>query len=95
MSEQRSSVELTPRHALYALVGAALLLVMGVLVIASGLVAPPWAVGVLVALWLVGLVDSLRRWRTGMYVPLLWGVGIGLAWVALISLGGAVLGWTA
>ena len=87
--------ELTPRHALYALVGAALLLVMGILVLASGLVAPWWAVGLLATLWLVGVVASLRNWRGKMYSPLLWAVGIGVAWVGLISLGSAVLGWNA
>lgn len=85
--------ELSPRHLLYALVGAALQLVMGVFVLASGLVAPPWAVALLVAVWLLGVVSSLRSWRDKMFSPLLWGVVVGVVWVGVVSVGGAVLGW--
>ncbi len=86
--------ELSSRHVLYALVGAALLLVMGVFVFASGLVAPLWAVGLLVAFWGFAVMSSLRTWRRKMLSPVMWGVAVGLAWVGLISIGGAVLDWS-
>ena len=87
--------ELTDRHVLYALVGAALLAVMGVLVLASGLVAPTWAVVLLGVFWLVAAGASLAGWRRKMYLPLLWGVIVGVVWVVVISVGGAVLDWRA
>jgi hypothetical protein len=86
--------ELSSRHLLYALVGAALLLAMGVLVFASGLVAPLWAVAVLGAFWGFAVVASLRTWRRKMLSPVMWGVAVGVAWVGLISIGGAVLDWS-
>ncbi len=87
--------ELTPRHVLYALVGAALLLVMGVFVAASGLIVPPWGTAVLVGVWLLAVVMALRSWREKMFAPVMWGVLVGLFWIAFVAFGGGVLGWTA
>jgi hypothetical protein len=87
--------ELTPRHVLYALVGGGLLLVMGVLVFSSGLVAPPWATVVLVAAWAMCVVMAVRSWRRYMFAPIGWGVAIGVLWIALLAFGDAVLGWSA
>lgn len=89
-----SDDELSSRHVLYALVGAALLVVMGVFVFASGLVAPLWAVGLLGAFWVVAVAASLRSWRRRMLSPVMWGVAVGVAWVGLISIGGAVWDWS-
>lgn len=93
MNVDSAGGELSSRHVLYALVGAALLLIMGVLVAASGLVAPLWAVGLLAAFWLYAVIASLRTWRRRMFSPVVWGVAVGVAWVGLISIGGAVLDW--
>jgi hypothetical protein len=87
--------ELTPRHLLYALVGAALLLVMGVFVIASGLIVPPWGTAVLVGVWLGAVIMALRSWRRKMFAPVKWGVLVGVFWIAFVAFGDAVLGWTA
>ena len=87
--------ELTPRHVLYALVGAALLLVMGVFVLASGLIVPPWGTAVLVAVWLGAVVMALRTWRRKMFAPVMWGVLVGVFWIAFVTFGDLVLGWTA
>lgn len=89
-----SNDELSSRHVLYALVGAALLAVMGVFVFASGLVAPLWAVVLLGVFWVYAVVASLRSWRRRMYSPVMWGVAVGIAWVGLISAGGAFLDWS-
>ena len=62
---------------------------------ASGLVAPWWAVGVLLVLWLVMLV-TVCRW----FVPypkrtLVMPVVALLVWFGAVTAGGAFLGWTA
>lgn len=63
---------------------------------ASGLLAPPWAYVVLYGVWTGLLVVAVRLFRTDrrpwtLLVP----VASIVAWIAIISLGGAVLGWTA
>lgn len=86
---------MTPTHVLFVLIGFGTHAVMGFLVAVSGLVAPLWGVGVLAAAWLAGLVVALRTWRNRMYNPLLVAVAMGVVWIAVISFGDAVLGWTA
>lgn len=87
-----------PRDALgvlLAVLAALLHLVAAWLVLVSGLVAPLWALVVGWVLWLgvtFALVRALRaRRRTAPLLPL----GLLVAWIGLLSLGGAVLGWTA
>ncbi len=83
-------------RAVVAWSGLVLLLAVGVFPYASsGLVAPPEGVLLLWALWVALLVVALR-WRTRrpLWVPVIPVVGLGL-WFAVISLGGALLGWTA
>lgn len=87
--------ELTDRHVLYALVGAALLVVMGILVLSSGLIAPPWAVVLLGIFWLAAVAASVLGWRQKMFLPLMWGVVVGVVWVVAMTLGGALLDWRA
>ncbi|HSF85319.1 MAG TPA: hypothetical protein VLG28_06630 [Acidimicrobiia bacterium] len=86
---------LPPRHILYALVGAGLLGVMGVFVFASGLVVPFWATAVLVLVWLVAVVMSVRSWKARMFGPVMWGVVVALFWVAFVAGGEAIFGWSA
>lgn len=63
--------------------------------LASGLVAPLWAVIVLVAVWAALLVVAIRLWRTRPFlVPLVPVVAVAI-WFAAISAGEAWLGWTA
>ncbi|MFC7246635.1 hypothetical protein ACFQO7_29495 [Catellatospora aurea] len=63
--------------------------------LASGLVAPLWAVIVLVAVWAALLVLAIRWWRTRpLLVPLAPVVALAV-WFAGISAGEAWLGWTA
>lgn len=60
----------------------------------SGLVAPGWAIAVLLLIWVALLVVAarLRRPRP-LLVPLVPLAGV-LIWLAFISAGGAWLGWT-
>lgn len=77
--------------------GIALHLAVGVFpYAASGLIAPLAGVVVLYGLWFLLLVKGVQQLRKGrgpvvLVMPLLAVVG----WVAIMSLGGAVLGWTA
>jgi hypothetical protein len=87
--------ELTPTHLLFALIGLALHLVMGVFVVASGLVAPPWGVAVLVAVWLAAAAWAGIRWRRSMFAPLTAAVGTAAFWILFVGAGDAFLGWTA
>lgn len=87
--------ELTPVHVLFVLIGAALHLVVGFFVAASGLVAPPWGVAILVVVWVIGAVVALRRWRSSMFVPLIVACATAVFWIGLVAFGGAVLGWNA
>ena len=62
---------------------------------ASGLVAPWWAVVLLLVLWLVLFVVACRWWTPHpRRVPLVAVVAVVL-WFALVTAGGAWLGWTA
>lgn len=80
---------------LLAVAAVLLQLVAAWLVLVSGLVAPGWALLVGWVLWAgvtVVLVRALRaRARWAPLLPL----GLLAVWVGLLSLGGAVLGWTA
>ena len=62
---------------------------------ASGLVAPWWAVMVLVAFWFVLFVVALRWWsRRPRWVPLLPVLAV-VVWFAALNAGAYWLGWTA
>jgi hypothetical protein len=87
--------ELTPTHLLFTLIGVASHLVVGVLVAASGLVAPFWGVMVLMVVWLAAAVVTVMKWRERMFIPLLMAIGTAVFWIAFVSFGDAVLGWTA
>ncbi len=62
---------------------------------ASGLVAPPWAVAVLLAIWAVLLMVGLKLRRERPYLMLFIPVLDAVIWFAGISAGDAFLGWTA
>jgi len=70
-------------------------LAAGVWFAASGLVAPGWAVAGLLVVW-AGL--SVVLWRLARRRSA-WAIGIpvldALIWLAVVSLGDALLGWTA
>ena len=87
--------EISQTHLLFALIGAALMVFIGVFVFASTLIAPIWAVAVMGVVWLAGVVWSWLRWRRSMFAPLLAAVGVGGLWIVVVNLGDALLGWTA
>jgi len=89
----QSVPEISSRQLLYLLVGAALLVSVGVLVLASGLIAPLWAALLLDVAWLGAAIVSVVQWRRRPFLPLLAGLGIGILWVFVIAVGNAFLGW--
>jgi hypothetical protein len=62
---------------------------------ASALVAPLWAVAVLVALWLVQFVLACRWFGRRPYAVLAMPVVALVVWLAVIFAGEALFGWTA
>lgn len=75
--------------------GIVLYLAVGFLYLTSGLVVPfPWLF-VLWGVWILGLYPLVRLFRSRrVWVPAV-AVGAILFWWAFVSLGGAVLDWTA
>ena len=62
---------------------------------ASGLVAPAWGVGVLLLVWAALLALACAWWtRHPTWVPAV-AVGSIALWFAVVTAGGAWLGWTA
>ena len=62
---------------------------------ASGLVAPGWAVVVLIGVWALLLALGIWLWvRRPAFVPLV-PVAAAVIWFGAISLGESFLGWTA
>lgn len=77
-----------------AVVAALAHLVVGFYYLASGLMAPLWAIVLLLVVWAVlawaGVRLAMRRSYLVLLIPVL-AFGV---WFAVMSLGGAVLGWT-
>jgi hypothetical protein len=62
---------------------------------ASGLVAPYWAVGVLLVVWLVLTVVTCRWFMPHPRRTLVMPVFAFVVWIGTITAGGAFLDWTA
>lgn len=92
--EAQGSV-LSGMHRAFVIVGGILLAFVGLLVLASPLLAPPWAVVVLWFVWIAGVIVALRTWRRHMFGPLFAGGATGAFWVGFLNFGDLVLGWTA
>jgi hypothetical protein len=76
-------------------VGLAAHLVIGIWYAASGLVAPLWAVAVLLAIWVLVLIVGLRLRTRRPWLMLAAPVLDVVIWVAAISAGESFLDWTA
>lgn len=70
-------------------------LVIGYFYLASGLVAPLWAVALLGVWWLALAYVVVRLVRRRSYLVLLVPVVAAATWLVVMGFGGAVLGWTA
>ncbi|WP_448628035.1 hypothetical protein [Geodermatophilus sp. URMC 64] len=68
---------------------------VGVLYLASGLVAPLWAIVLLVACWVLLAVLLIRLARRGSWwTPVVPAAALA-TWYAVLTLGERLLGWTA
>lgn len=88
--ERRSSV----LPVLAAVVAAVAHLVVGFYYLASGLMAPLWAVVLLFVVWALLAWVGVRLVRRRSCLVLLVPVAAALVWSGVMSFGGAVLGWT-
>ncbi|MGQ1838264.1 hypothetical protein ACT4S2_07370 [Kocuria turfanensis] len=79
---------------LAVVVAAAAHLVAGYFYLASGLMAPLWAVVLLLVWWVVLTVVGVRLVQRRSYLVLLVPVVAVVTWFALMWFGGQVLGWT-
>lgn len=70
-------------------------LVVGFYYLASGLMAPLWAVVLLGVWWVILTYVGVRLVQRRSYLVLLVPVVAIATWFAVMSFGGAVLGWTA
>ena len=86
---------LTAGHRGFVAIGALLHLAVGLLVAVSTLVAPAWAVGVLWLVWIGAGLWAMRMWRRLAFAPLIAGGATIVFWVAFVTFGDLVLGWTA
>jgi hypothetical protein len=92
---EETSAGASPVAIVLGLVALALHLVVGYFVLASGLVAPLWAVLMLVLIWVIALILGWRIWRSHPAVAVAVPVVTALIWLAVIAAGGQFLGWTA
>ncbi len=92
---EETEQDTSPTSIVLGLVALALQLVVGYFVLASGLVAPLWAVLMLVVVWVVALIVGWRIWRSHPAVSVAVPVVTALIWLAVIFAGGQFLGWTA
>lgn len=81
-------------------IGAAVLaaigmLAVGVFYLASGLVAPIWAIVVLWLIWLGLAWYGLRLARAGSYLVLAVPIVAGAIWYLVLTVGEQALGWQA
>ena len=83
------------RDVLGSFVGMAGMAAMLFIVLASGLVAPWWAVTLLTLVWVVLLVLGTRWFMRRPWWVAALPVVMALVWVGTISAGAALLGWNA
>ena len=69
-------------------------LMIGYFYLASGLMAPLWAVSLLLVWWLVLAYAVVRLVRRRSYRVLVVPVVAAATWFVVMGFGGAVLGWT-
>lgn len=86
-SPQPGSVQL-----LFVLIGAALLMVGGMLIVASLLVVPAWVVSLLALVWVGAVVYAGRTGRRNAFAPLVAGVAALGLWILVVAVGDRTLG---
>ncbi|MGX5357453.1 hypothetical protein [Kocuria sp. KH4] len=82
-----------PGFGLAVVLAAAAHLVVGYFYLASGLMAPLWAVVLLLVWWAVLTGAGVRLVRRRSFLVLLVPIVAAVTWVGLMAFGGQVLGW--
>ncbi|WP_448072012.1 hypothetical protein [Georgenia yuyongxinii] len=77
-----------------AVAGLVLLLVLLPFYLASGLMAPYWAVGMLIVIWLALFLLGVRWFRRRPFLVLLLPVVAVAVWFVLMVGGESLFGWT-
>lgn len=80
---------------LFGLIGLALHLTLGFLVLVSGLIAPMWAVALMGLAWVGALIYGAATWRGSIKKALVIPVVSWAGYIGVLMLGDALLGWTA
>ncbi len=95
MTEARRGQPVAPKLSPWPFVGMAGMACTFFLNAASGLLVPPWAVVVLLGLWLALLLLAFRWWNAHpgrvLWVP----VASALLWFTLVNAGAWLFHWTA
>jgi len=86
---------LSATHVLLSLFGWGIQALFGLVAFASGLIAPPVGVAIIIFLWCATAVVSLTLWRRAPWVALACGLGAAALILATITIGDLVFGWTA
>lgn len=81
-------------HAAILVVALILHLAAGLFLLVSGLVAPLWAVALMLIIW-AGLLGFGYLNRQRPWIALLMPVAAAVTWFVVVSLGSAIFGWTA
>ena len=76
-------------------VSAVLFLLVGILYLFSGLLAPAAVVPLLWLIWLGHLVLVIRQWKKRLWVVISAPLISYFVWVTAIQLGSVLFGWTA
>jgi hypothetical protein len=87
--------EKRPRELVVGLVAMFLYVPVGVFYFGSGLVMPFWAAAILWVIWIAGLLVLARVYRSRPMWTWVVPVAAMVLWVAVVSLGDWLLGWTA
>ena len=75
--------------------GLLLMLIVGYFYVVSGLVAPLWAVIMLLVVWGIVLIIGIREWNTRPLWMLAAPFALMVFWAVVIWAGGQFLGWNA
>lgn len=65
----------------YGLVGVAMFVVVGVLIVASNAVISSWWLATLVVAWIAAAVVAAVMWRRTVWIPLLASLGLSAVWM--------------
>ncbi len=95
MNEQGPGVGIVRARHIAAGLGLLLMIVTLPYYLAAGLVAPLWAVIVLVAFWVLLFVLGIAWFRRAPFRVLALPFVAALTWIAVVTLGERLLGWTA